>query len=68
MGKTTRLLDREFLGKIKDFSSKEEQKFEKAHLKAYKRGLKYFRFGKTEDGYPDFHEVKQRYFDKVKTE
>lgn len=36
---------RRFLGKTKDFESKEERNFEKAHLKAYLKGKKFFNHG-----------------------
>ncbi len=39
------VLKRSFGGKIKDFESKEEQEFEKRHLKAYLKGNKSFRCG-----------------------
>ncbi len=52
---------REFHGKIKDFESKEEQKFETAHLKAYKRGQTFFKFGKNSDKSPAYHQVKYFY-------
>lgn len=40
---------RQFLGtignKVKDFENKTEMAFQKAHLKAYLKGSKYFQFG-----------------------
>ncbi len=39
------ILKRSFGGKIKYFSSKEEEEFEKRHLKAYLKGDKNFRCG-----------------------
>lgn len=50
--------DREFHGKLKDFDSKLESVFEKAHLKAYKRGQTSFRFGKDVDDNPIYVKVK----------
>lgn len=38
---------RYFLGKLDGFSSKEERDFENKHLKAYKRGDKWFVHGYT---------------------
>lgn len=42
-------LKRQFLGtignKVTDFVSKQERAFQKAHLKAYLKGSKYFQFG-----------------------
>lgn len=40
---------RYFLGKLDGFESNEERKFEKNHLKAYKRGDKFFINGYTRD-------------------
>lgn len=59
--------NREFLGKIKDFDSLEEAKFEKKHLKAYLRGLDEFKYGYemkldrygNEYSAPIVHKVKQ---------
>jgi hypothetical protein len=39
---------RRFLGKVKDFENKEEQKFENKHLKAYIKGHDKFIFGKED--------------------
>jgi len=42
-------LKRQYLGtignKVTDFRSKTERAFQKAHLKAYLKGTKYFQFG-----------------------
>lgn len=37
--------NRQFLGKLTDFSSAEEKNFEQRHLKAYLRGYQWFNFG-----------------------
>ena len=53
--------DRQFLGKVKDFDSKEEQKFENKHLKAYLKGHEQFAFGTeiiNNREVPKFYEVK----------
>lgn len=39
------IYDRQFLGKIKDFIDKDEQKFENAHLRAYLKGYEKFTYG-----------------------
>lgn len=39
-------VSRSFGGKTDGFASKEEQRFEQAHLKAYKKGYETFSFGK----------------------
>lgn len=47
--KKAKELKREFLGtignKVADFENKTEMAFQKAHLKAYLKGSKYFQFG-----------------------
>ncbi len=44
-------LKRQFLGtignKVSDFVSKQERAFQKAHLKAYLKGKRYFNYGFT---------------------
>ena len=40
--------ERKFLGKVKDFDSKEEQKQETAHLKAYIKGKTHYKWGYKE--------------------
>ena len=52
--------ERAFLGKTEDFRTKEEQKRERKHLKAYLRGAVTFIFGKDENGDPKSHKVKQK--------
>jgi len=61
--------ERKFLGKLKDFSSKEEQTLESKHLKAYIKGYERFKHGyrniynKTGQligREPKWHEVKQQ--------
>lgn len=46
------ILTRKFLGtignKVKDFGSKADMAFEKAHLKAYLKGKEYFNYGFTD--------------------
>jgi hypothetical protein len=37
--------DRQFLGKLKDFEDKDEQRKENKHLKAYLKGLEKFTYG-----------------------
>jgi len=62
-------LKRQFLGtignKVKDFGSKAEMAFQKAHLKAYLKGKEYFTYGFT-DGLngrePAYFKVQQRLF------
>ena len=61
--------ERKFLGKLKDFSSKEEQRLENKHLKAYIKGQKYYKDGTYKDVFnpatglyerlPNLIEVKQ---------
>lgn len=59
---TTEKPFRKFGGKIDNFESKDEQRLEKKHLKAYLRGNTYFKYGFTtnEDGMriPAWHKVK----------
>lgn len=45
MGTTTKKWDRKFLGKLFNFSSKEEKNRENKHLKAYLRGYEQFTHG-----------------------
>lgn len=56
---------RSFGGKIKDFKDKLERDFEKAHLKAYLKGKKSFRFRyrTLENGIsvPNYFEVKENW-------
>jgi hypothetical protein len=67
---------RKFLGKTEGFESKEEQRFEQKHLKAYIKGREFFFFGKEEvldsEGNligmrPKRHKVKEESFFKPKT-
>ncbi len=60
--------ERKFLGKIKDFKDKEEQRFEQKHLRAYIQGRTEFKWGMKEIEnpitkivglYPNMVEVKQ---------
>ena len=44
--------DRRFLGKVKDFESKEESRREQKHLKAYLKGDTHYRDGYTEQKNP----------------
>lgn len=60
---------RRFLGKIKDFESKEERSFEKAHLKAYLKGKTFFNHGVEVIGtgifrklMPISHPVKEEFY------
>ena len=50
-------MSRKFLGKLNNFSSKEERAFENKHLKAYLKGIKQFTFGKDETGKPKVFDV-----------
>lgn len=59
MGKTTKYTDRKFLGKLENFTSLAEKKFEKKHFRAYKRGQSSFTHGVDEKGYPIYHPVLQ---------
>lgn len=45
MGKTTKNWDRKFLGKLKRFKDKAEQRKEQKHLKAYLKGNTMYTFG-----------------------
>ncbi len=59
------LRTRKFLGKTEDFDSKEEQAFEKAHLKAYLKGKRTFthKFRGSEDNRkPAVYETQQGLF------
>lgn len=38
-----------------------ERNFESAHLKAYLNGFKKFVFGRDENGFPMYHDVKERW-------
>ena len=69
------LWDRKFLGKLKDFDSEEERKFEQKHLRAYLKGKQYFKYGKMSQPVPGtglwqdvdaYYEVKQKVFRKQK--
>lgn len=60
--------DRKFLGKMKEFESDEEKKFEKKHLKAYLKGFEKFTYGYVHqrnpitglmETVPAWHEVQQ---------
>jgi len=56
------VLKRSFGGKIKDFSSKEEEEFEKRHLKAYLKGHTNFNHGFSgswPNNLPNTHTVKE---------
>ena len=46
--KTKETKTRSFGGKIDNFTDKQERAFEKAHLKAYLKGAKTFKFGYIE--------------------
>jgi hypothetical protein len=50
---------RQFLGKLDNFTSKEERNFEKKHLRCYLRGDKFFEYGHDEVGQPIRREVQQ---------
>lgn len=52
-------LERSFGGKTENFKSKEEQRFEQKHLKAYLRGDKTFKYGFDKNGDPIFYKVKE---------
>lgn len=57
-------ITRKFLGKTEEFISKEEQRFEQKHLKAYLKGHNTFTFGRDEHRNPIIHTVKQELYDK----
>lgn len=67
--------DRQFLGKVKDFESYAEEAQEKAHLKAYIKGKKAYKWGTitTHDHMgrkevkPRFLEVQQKITETIKT-
>ncbi len=48
---------REFLGKIGGFESKQEQRREQKHLKAYLKGYNRFTFGRDKERNPIYHPV-----------
>lgn len=62
-----KILSRSFEGKLDNFESKEERRFEQKHLKAYLKGWTQFTYGVNVDKetgikFPKYHEVKQSYF------
>lgn len=48
---------RRFLGQL--FPERRDANYEKAHLKAYLKGRKFFHYGRLPDGSPAPHQVKQ---------
>lgn len=55
---------RSFAGKTNDFKNNQERNFEKAHLKAYLNGNKWFRYGQFDQrGEPIYFPVAERWIE-----